>query len=323
MSYAYPIDSVVTFEADGTPIYDRAVSSETLRKILHVMLTDGVFLERSDNMQVNISEGMFVQVNSGYCVIRGAQKIFETNRTLAVQASSPDYDRIDTVVARLDLNQSVRDIDLYVVKGNPSNSPVRPELTRTSSIWEIGLADIFIAKNTSVITQHRITDTRLESARCGIVSSLLEFDTSTLYNQVQADLNYFRNITEEDMQNWTDETKQQMTNWCALNKQEFEIWFDTIKGQLSGDVAGNLQNEINDLYLLMSLDVNPFVSKTTTEDEDGNITEAFSNGYKIISQKSDEGDLIQRYYNSSDTLLYTHELRMLEDGTVEETFTKH
>lgn len=220
----YPLDSQVTFEPDGTPIYDRAISSAPLRKLLHELFSDGVLPNPSTNLQVVVGDsGMTVKVNPGFAMVNGCMKLEETQRTLEIQAASSAYDRIDTIVVRLNDEANARICDLYVRQGTPASSPVRPDLVRSGSVYEIGLADVFIPRNTSTIAQQRITDTRYETARCGIISSISQFDTTTLYNQIQSDLAGFK--TEE--------------------QQQFMDWFENLVYVLDGDVAGHLQNEID------------------------------------------------------------------------------
>ena len=224
----FPFDSHVTFESDGTPVYDRAITSAPLRKLIAKLLTDGVLPNPSTNLQVEAGSGMNVVVNPGFAICAGGLKLEENQRTLAIQAADSNYDRIDTVVLRWNDNDSERICDLYIVEGIPAASPLRPELTRTESIWELGLADLFVNKNSSAISNQRITDTRYETARCGIISAISEFDTTTLYQQVQADLAGFK----------------------ASEQADFITWFDDIKGQLSEDAAGNLQKQIGTLESL-------------------------------------------------------------------------
>lgn len=224
----FPFDSHVTFESDGTPVYDRAITSAPLRKLIAKLLTDGILPNPSTNLQVEAGSGMNVVVNPGFAICAGGLKLEENQRTLAIQAADSNYDRIDTVVLRWNDNDSERICDLYIVEGIPAASPLRPELTRTESIWELGLADLFINKNSSAISNQRITDTRYETARCGIISAISEFDTTTLYQQVQADLAGFK----------------------ASEQADFIAWFDDIKGQLSEDAAGNLQKQIGTLEAL-------------------------------------------------------------------------
>lgn len=224
----FPFDSHVTFESDGTPVYDRAITSAPLRKLIAKLLTDGILPNPSTNLQVEAGSGMNVVVNPGFAICAGGLKLEENQRTLAIQAADSNYDRIDTVVLRWNDNDSERICDLYIVEGIPAASPLRPELTRTESIWELGLADLFVNKNSSAISTQRITDTRYETARCGIISAISEFDTTTLYQQVQADLAGFK----------------------ASEQADFITWFNDIKGQLSEDAAGNLQKQIGTLESL-------------------------------------------------------------------------
>lgn len=184
---SYPFTSQVTYDDEGLPLYDRAVDSEFLRKMFRQYFSDGVFYDQSDRLQVLADSGMQVAVEPGSCHIQGAMGIEPNRRTLVVQAAE-ELDRIDTVVARLDLSLAVRSIDLYVIKGTAAESPQPPALTRDSTIWELGLANLFVAKNVGTISQQRITDTRLDPERCGQVGAAAQppFDTAAFFAQLQA-----------------------------------------------------------------------------------------------------------------------------------------
>ena len=182
---SYPFTSEVTYDQEGLPKYDRAVDSKFLRKVFSNYFSDGVFYSPTNALQVVVDTGMQVAVEPGTCHIQGAMGIEETRRTLVVQASE-ELDRIDTVVARLDDSRSVRSIDLYVVKGTAAESPQPPTLTRDATTWELGLANLFVAKNTQTISQQRITDTRLDTSRCGMVAQTIGIlDTGPFFAQLQ------------------------------------------------------------------------------------------------------------------------------------------
>ena len=218
----YPIDSHVEYDENNVPVYDRAVSSAPLRKLIKKLFSDGVMPNPSTNLQVAAGTGMNVIVKPGFAICNGCMKLEEEQVTLAVQAADASSGRIDTVVLRLDDNDAVRSCELAVLTGTPSANPVRPELTRNASIWEIGLADIKVSANSTAITNANITDTRYETARCGVISSISEFDTTFLYQQILADLAQFK--TEE--------------------QANFLAWFAEMKDQLGEDAAGNLQLQI-------------------------------------------------------------------------------
>ena len=221
----YPLDSHVTYKADGTPICDRAISSAPLRKLTKNLFSDGVLPNPSTNMQVTATTGNTVKILSGFALCNGCQKLQEIDMELALPASDASLDRIDTVVLRLDDNDDVRACEFYVVSGTPASTPQAPALTRMGSIWELGLANIYRKANATEVSNSNITDTRYDSNRCGIISSISKFDTTTLYQQIEADLNEFKTI----------------------NEAEFTTWFENLQYVLSEDVAGELYNLINEV----------------------------------------------------------------------------
>lgn len=220
---SFPFDSQVTYDPQGNPTYDRGVNSADLADNISLLYTNGVLPNPSTCLQVTESENqMSVLVNPGACCINGRLGKEEEVRTIVFEASSSLYDRIDRVVLRLNTNIDVRAIDIYVVKGTPSASPVAPELTRVGGIYELGIADVFVAKNTTHISTARITDTRFVEDLCGIMKSRPEeIDIESLYRQ--------------------------MFEWMNYQENAFIEWVDTIKGILDEDVAGHLQSEIDDL----------------------------------------------------------------------------
>ena len=223
---SFPFDSQVTYDEYDIPTYDRAVSSQPLRKLIRDLFTTGVMPNPSNCYQVSAgASGMTVVVQPGYAVIDGGLCYEQETRTLEIQASDNTYDRIDTVVLRWNENVSVRDADLYIIQGVPAQTPVRPELQRDNSIYEIGLADLFITHRSTSITNAKITDTRYESGRCGIVSSVSEWDTTTIYQQVQSDLAEFKSEEEAD----------------------FAVWYETVKDLIDQVTAASLQNQITAL----------------------------------------------------------------------------
>lgn len=182
---SYPFTSQVTYDDEGLPLYDRAVDSAFLRKVFAAYFSDGVFYNPTNALQVVAGTGMQVQVNPGICHIQGAMGIEPNLRTLSLTAAG-SQPRIDTVVARLDLSQAVRSIELYVKTGTPAARPSAPSLTRDSTIWELGLANISVGGNVGTISQSNITDTRLDISRCGMVAQTIgSLDTGPFFAQLQ------------------------------------------------------------------------------------------------------------------------------------------
>lgn len=183
---SYPFTSQVTYDEQGLPLYDRAVDSDFLRQVFAAYFSDGIFYKPTNALQVVASTGMEVQINPGVCHIQGAIGIEDAIRKLTISPAG-SQPRITTIVARLDLSQDVRSIDLYAKDGAPAETPTAPALTRDSTIWELGLADIKVGANVGTITQAIITDTRLDDTRCGVVAQTIgELDTQPYFAQVQA-----------------------------------------------------------------------------------------------------------------------------------------
>ncbi len=221
---SWPFDSTVTYDGQGNPIYTKTYSSDVLANILRKYFRNGVFTDSEDCFQVLENSGMELSVSPGHCLIQGRHGYNEAYTTLTVSNADPALPRIDLVVLRLNLGVSALSIELFMVDGTAAVSPVAPALTRNSTIYELALAEIYVAAGVTAITQAVITDTRLDSDRCGVVASILgDTDTSTYYAQIAADLAEFK----------------------AGREADFDAWFSGIVDILDENTAGNLLNLIN------------------------------------------------------------------------------
>lgn len=259
---SFPWDSTAEgLDEDGFPKYDRASSAADLQGIFGRFFSDGVTMDTGAALQVVAGSGMNVTVKPGWCCIKGTFGVEDKDRTLAVQGSDPSQDRIDTVVARWNRNVNARYVELYVVKGTPAPKPTRPALTRNASVHEIGLADVFIPAGSGAITQQRITDTRLETGRCGAMAPFEEIDTAEVVEQINA---FFADYKARAEREYGDYKTQ--------NQAAFGQWFDSIKGKLDGDAATKLQKQIDDITYYYVQDGTLFVPNTSTSVSDGVLT---------------------------------------------------
>ena len=185
---------------NGDRVYDANDFSEWLKKFY----TTGVF---NGDLEVTAAGGMTVSVSSGYVNIEGKVKFFSTPTTLTLATASGKYGRIDTVVA--ECNYTDREIKLKVVTGAYSVSPTATAPVRTAAAYQLVLAQIDVAAGAAEITQKNITDKRMDSNVCGLVTGTVsQIDFSTV-------------------------------------KAQFDSWFDDVKGTLDTDAAGNLKNQID------------------------------------------------------------------------------
>lgn len=253
---AFPFTSVLTYDEHGWPQLDRGVTSEVLRNLLRSYYTNGVFgISNSNCLQVMgpaDASSATVRVKPGVCFINGATGYTEEIKTLDLTAGDSSLPRIDTVVCRLNDNSDYRNIYLDIILGTPASTPTAPALTQTDSVWEIGLANIYRAANSTVVTSADITDTRLDTSRCGYVTAIQEIDTESLMQQLEA---YYDEFCEQCETDYTTSRAEYLAqcNQILEDVQAFETaaeadildWFEHMRDQLSEDAAIHLQNEID------------------------------------------------------------------------------
>lgn len=224
---AYPMDSKVTYNGNGVPSFDRAVTSAQLRGMIGEIITNGVLMANNSNALRVIANGdKTVTIQPGLCVINGAIKKITEAKTIELPVTATESNRGIAVCALFDLAE--RDIRFYYyIYSTESAANLIPlnSIDRTDAKYAIQLANIYTAPGSTRIVQGNITDTRLDTDRCGAVSSISKFDTTNLYNQIQSDLASFK----------------------STEQAEFQEWFENLQTVLDSNTAAHLQNEIDGL----------------------------------------------------------------------------
>lgn len=195
--------------------YDREYSAAVFAHYFSLLVKNGVFPDPSTGMQVKASSSpdMHVSVQPGSGWINGYYITVpeDSPEVLTVPTANPSLSRIDSVI--MGLNYVDRGIQLYIKSGAVSASPIPVSLQRDNDLYEMELAQITVAAGVASISQANITDMRTNASRCGIVKGTIDqIDTTDLFAQYD---------------------------------DAFQTWFADIQAQLSGDVATNLQNQIN------------------------------------------------------------------------------
>lgn len=207
-----PFESINTGTA-SEPVYDRAITAEDERTFNKLRYTNGVFSSVGSGLSVSANNNMTVTVGTGGAHIEGALYYNSAPIALSVEAADAALNRIDRVVLQFNTSVSVRSVRALVRTGTAATNPVAPELRRESNLYEIALADVYVKKGATGISQSAITDQRLNSALCGFVVAAMpsSVDTTGLFDQYQASLNE---------------------------------WLSTVAAALDETLAGNLQNQI-------------------------------------------------------------------------------
>lgn len=195
--------------------HDRVYSANQMSEIFNGIITDGVFENIGEHFAVVAGTGMQVVVRPGRAWFDGTWTLLDTPMTLDIGASSSLLGRIDAVVLETNFDVETRANSIKVVKGTPSADPVAPTLTESELVNQHLLAYVNVDAGVTAITNRMIDiQVGVYGETPYITSVLQQTSISSLYLK------------------WEDE-------WYT--------WFENVKTTLSGDVAANLQANIDAL----------------------------------------------------------------------------
>jgi hypothetical protein len=172
------------------------IGAEYVMKWLHGR-TSGVFAGGNNaavtalttpGMGVQVSDGVGWLSNSGddgivWWVEDEAKN--GAKRQLAIATADSALNRIDRVIVEWKTTNYADLPELKILQGTAASSPTAPALTNSSTVRQISLARISVAAGTTAITAAMITDERLNSSVCGLVTESVSVDTSTINAQFQ------------------------------------------------------------------------------------------------------------------------------------------
>lgn len=292
MRYGYFDSEITGYDSEGMPIFDRAETSELLCLIFANLISNGVLAKPGTCFQVLAKEALTIEVQPGFGVIKGHFGYNNEVYPITLSKAPTAYKRIDIVVLRL--NSLDRTVEIVVKEGEAAATPVAPALLQPTSgdYYELCLAEILISSNQTVITQSNITDTRADSSKCGYITQLIEhLDTSVFYEQLnqfydefteRSNLSYEQFMTEMDTylsnlkisgQNQVQDIVDTLNEFEQQSEDEFDAWFQHVKDKLSEDVAGMLQNQIDDLTREVFLRYYGIMNQETEFMPDGSIVQ--------------------------------------------------
>ncbi len=153
--------------SDGDRVYD----ATDFAAYFGSLVSNGVIYAAATSLQAIPGTGLSISVAAGSAWINGYR--YENTDTLNIPLTTANGSnpRIDRIVVRL--SKVSRSIQLAVVVGTPATTPSAPALTRTSDVYELGIADVLIPAAATSVAANNITDTRLNTSLCGTVNSLV------------------------------------------------------------------------------------------------------------------------------------------------------
>ena len=200
---------------------DRVYFAEDFARHLKKYFTNGIF---NNELRVIANNDMTITIQEGDANIEGYRYSNTGDLIKTVETADGTLKRIDNVVIRLDLTNRL--ISAQIIKGTFSDNPSAPALVRSSTVYDIKIAEIYVNNGATSITQSAIKDTRFEESVCGVVASTVEtLNTEEIYDQLYTKFEEYIQTTEDT----------------------FSEWFNKIKNQLDSDAAGKLANQIYEI----------------------------------------------------------------------------
>lgn len=105
---------------------------------------------------------------------------------LSIDAADGVLNRIDRIIVEWKTTNYVDLPEIKVLKGATSSTAKAPALTNNSTVRQISLAKIAVNAGVTAITDSMITDERLNTSVCGLVTDWVSIDTSMMHSQFEA-----------------------------------------------------------------------------------------------------------------------------------------
>ena len=284
---------------------DRKYNAAQMSAIFDGLIIDGVFASIGTAFAVKAAGGLTVNVGIGKAWFDHTWTVNDSILPMTAPEAEVLLDRIDAVVLEVNGMESVRENTIKFVKGNPSSAPSRPTLTNEGNVHQYPLCYIYRKYGTAVINQADITPMVGTESTPFVTGILQTISLDELLGKWQDELDRFTDARSQEVDDWIAQEESDFTawfnkmkadlqqeqtvldQWIASEQADFLAWYNQMKDQLSGDVAGNLQLEIDKGEVKRILLVG-FEDGTKEFSDDGTvITSTASDGRTLTKTFSD------------------------------------
>lgn len=284
---------------------DRKYNAAQMSAIFDGLIVDGVFASIGTAFAVKAAGGLTVNVGIGKAWFDHTWTVNDSILPMTAPEAEVLLDRIDAVVLEVNGTESVRENTIKFVKGNPSSAPSRPTLTNEGNVHQYPLCYIYRKYGTAVINQADITPMVGTESTPFVTGILQTISLDELLGKWQDELDRFTDARSQEVDDWIAQEESDFTTWfnemkadlqqeqtvldqwIASEQADFLAWYNQMKDQLSGDVAGNLQLEIDKEKVKRILLVG-FEDGTKEFSDDGTvITSTASDGRTLTKTFSD------------------------------------
>ena len=284
---------------------DRKYNAAQMSAIFDGLIIDGVFASIGTAFAVKAAGGLTVNVGIGKAWFDHTWTVNDSILPMTAPEAEVLLDRIDAVVLEVNGTESVRENTIKFVKGNPSSAPSRPTLTNEGNVHQYPLCYIYRKYGTAVINQADITPMVGTESTPFVTGILQTISLDELLGKWQDELDRFTDARSQEVDDWIAQEESDFTawfnkmkadlqqeqtvldQWIASEQADFLAWYNQMKDQLSGDIAGNLQLEIDKEEVKRILLVG-FEDGTKEFSDDGTvITSTASDGRTLTKTFSD------------------------------------
>lgn len=310
---------------------DRKYNAAQMSAIFDGLIIDGVFASIGTAFAVKAAGGLTVNVGVGKAWFDHTWTVNDSILPMTAPEAEVLLDRIDAVVLEVNGMESVRENTIKFVKGNPSSAPARPTLTNEGNVHQYPLCYIYRKYGTAVINQADITPMVGTESTPFVTGILQTVSLDELLGKWQDELDRFTDARSQEVDDWIAQEESDFTTWfdkmkadlqqeqtvldqwIASEQADFLSWYNQMKDQLSGDVAGNLQLEIDKeevkRILLVGFDdgTKEFSDDgtviTSTSSDGRTLTKTFSDGFLTMTNvlKSAAGAEVARAVKTFDS----------------------
>lgn len=245
---------------------DRRYDAEQMSSIFDGLIGDGVYETVGDRFQVTPGEGMQVYVGSGRAWFDHTWTLNTTSMPLNLDPAENGLYRIDVVVLEVNHSEETRANSIKVLTGIPGSNPVRPEPVKDEWVKQYPLAEVRVPPGVSAISTSMITN-RVGTSECPFVIGVVEvMSIDFIVRQWETEWDETTDAQKAEFLQWMVDNEAELRAWyepfvvnseAAFNawyntftpssEARFREWFDNLVYVLDGDVAGHLQNEIDNL----------------------------------------------------------------------------
>ena len=233
------------YDADGYPVFDRAVGSGMLRDTFEKFFTNGIFPNPGTALQIGkASSGLAVTIQPGIGIIKGAMGGIRGDQpiTVTLDTQAPQGNTAYGIMLRFDNTDGFADsrsLLINVVRGDASSSPTPPAPdTTTPEVYELRLGYVVVPSGATDLSNATVTNEKGLNV-CPYAAPFEEIDVSGIV---------------ADFKTSADESLSKLLEYYEANKGAIDAALDDSEATYLQQQISALQEQMENFDLGGSVD---------------------------------------------------------------------